>query len=218
MADTDPPHPQGSPFWRFSLGFYRQPAVADACIRLQDEAGVDVNLLFYLLWHAALERSLTRADVAAIEARIAPWRDQVVAPLRAIRRAIKLPPPVIEAGTAEAYRTEHPFPYATLSQLVDHFDHVIALVGIARVGIGSDFDGVGDSLPEGIKDVSHYPALIEEFLRRGYTQEAIEAILGGNLMRVWRAVEEAAAAQPQPGPESVADDTDPVQPVRTAER
>ena len=106
MAETDIQHPQGSPFWRFSLGFYRQPEVADACIRLQDEAGVDVNLLFYLLWHAALERSLTRADVAAIEARIAPWRDQVVAPLRAIRRAIKLPPPVIEAGTAEAYRTK----------------------------------------------------------------------------------------------------------------
>jgi uncharacterized protein (TIGR02444 family) len=105
MADTDPPHPQGSPFWRFSLGFYRQPAVADACIRLQDEAGVDVNLLFYLLWHAALERRLSHADVAAIEARIAPWREQVVVPLRAIRRAIKVPPPVIEAGTVEAYRT-----------------------------------------------------------------------------------------------------------------
>ncbi|MPZ57354.1 MAG: TIGR02444 family protein [Rhizobiales bacterium] len=106
MADTDTqPHPQGSPFWRFSLGFYRQPAVADACILLQDEAGVDVNLLFYLLWHASLERRLSHADVAAIEQRIAPWRDQVVVPLRAIRRAIKVPPPVIEAGTAEAYRT-----------------------------------------------------------------------------------------------------------------
>lgn len=105
MTDT-PPHPQGSPFWRFSLGFYRQPAVADACIRLQDEAGVDVNLLFYLLWHAALERILSRTEVAGIEQRIGPWRDQVVVPLRAIRRAIKVPPPVLEAGTAEAYRTK----------------------------------------------------------------------------------------------------------------
>jgi uncharacterized protein (TIGR02444 family) len=105
MADPDTQHPQGSPFWRFSLGFYRQPGVADACIRLQDEAGVDVNLFFYLLWHAALERRLSRAEVATIEQRIAPWREQVVAPLRAIRRAIKVPPPVIEAGTAEAYRT-----------------------------------------------------------------------------------------------------------------
>lgn len=106
MTTAEFPHPQGSPFWRFSLGFYRQPGVADACIRLQDEAGVDVNLLFYLLWHAALGRKLTSADVAAIEHRIAPWREQVVVPLRAIRRAIKTPPPVIEAETAEAYRSK----------------------------------------------------------------------------------------------------------------
>jgi len=105
MPDPVTQHPQGSPFWRFSLGFYRQPGVADACIQLQDEAGVDVNLLFYLLWHASLERRLTRAEVATIEQRIAPWREQVVVPLRAIRRAIKTPPPVIEASTAEAYRT-----------------------------------------------------------------------------------------------------------------
>ena len=107
MAEADPtPHPQGSPFWRFSLGFYRQPGVGAACIRLQDEAGVDVNMLLYLLWHAALERKLTRAEVAAIEQRIAPWRDQVVMPLRTIRRAIKVPPPVIAAATVEAYRTK----------------------------------------------------------------------------------------------------------------
>ena len=62
------------------------------------------------------------------------------------------------------------------------------------MGIGSDFDGVGDSLPVGIKDVSYYPALIEELLRREYTPQQIEAILGGNLMRVWAEVE--AAAEP----------------------
>jgi len=106
MTAAEIPHPQGSPFWRFSLGFYRQPEVAEACIRMQDEAGVDVNLLFYLLWHASLERRLTRAEVERIERQIAPWREQVVAPLRAIRRAIKVPPPAIEAGTAEAYRTK----------------------------------------------------------------------------------------------------------------
>jgi uncharacterized protein (TIGR02444 family) len=105
MSDTESSHPQGSPFWRFSLGIYRVPNVADACIRLQDEAGIDVNLLFYLLWHAALERSVSPAEVESIEARIAPWREQVVKPLRAIRRAIKTPPPAIEPGTAEAYRT-----------------------------------------------------------------------------------------------------------------
>jgi len=93
----------------------------------------------------------------------------------------------------KAYRVEHPFPYASVSDLADHFDHVVKLVGADHVGIGSDFEGVGDSLPVGLKDVSFYPALIEELLRRKYTQQQIEAILGGNLMRVWRAVEQASA-------------------------
>ncbi len=54
---------QGSPFWRFSLRFYRQPKVADACIALQEEAGVDVNLLLFLLWHATLKRTLSVLEV-----------------------------------------------------------------------------------------------------------------------------------------------------------
>lgn len=95
----------------------------------------------------------------------------------------------------KAYLAENPFPFATLSDAVDHFDHVIKLVGVEYVGIGSDYDGVGESLPIGLKDVSTYPNLVAEFLRRGYSESDIEAILGGNLMRVWRAVEAYAAEQ-----------------------
>jgi len=87
------------------------------------------------------------------------------------------------------YREKYPFPYATLEQLVENFEHVIELVGAEHVGIGSDFDGVGDSLPVGMKDVSYFPALIEEFLKREYPVETIRAIMGGNLMRVWSEVE-----------------------------
>jgi len=87
------------------------------------------------------------------------------------------------------YREKNPIPYATLSEVVDHFDHVIELVGVDFVGIGSDFDGVGDSLPVGLKDVSAYPNLVAEFLRRGYTESDIAKILGGNLLRVWAEVE-----------------------------
>ncbi len=90
------------------------------------------------------------------------------------------------------YRREHPFPYATLDDLVASFEHVIGLVGARHVGIGSDFDGVGDSLPEGMKDVSYYPALIESLLKREYPVDVIQAIMGGNLMRVWREVEDYA--------------------------
>jgi len=87
------------------------------------------------------------------------------------------------------YRIEHPFPFATLDDLLANFEHVIDLVGAEHVGIGSDFDGVGDSLPIGMKDVSYYPALIEELLKREYPVDTIRAIMGGNLLRVWREVE-----------------------------
>jgi uncharacterized protein (TIGR02444 family) len=95
----------GSPFWRFSLQFYRLPGVADACIALQEEAGADVNLLLFLLWHAAQGRALSAAEVARLEQRIAVWRERAVIPLRAIRRALKSPQGLIEAGAAEAFRT-----------------------------------------------------------------------------------------------------------------
>jgi membrane dipeptidase len=86
-----------------------------------------------------------------------------------------------------------PYPYASLDDVLDHFDHVVDLVGIDHVGIGSDYDGVGDSLPTGLKDVSTYPNLIEGLLARGYSEADIRKILGGNLLRVWSEVEAAAA-------------------------
>lgn len=103
MSDAGP-SPQGSPFWRFSLQFYRLPKVADACIALQEEAGVDVNLLLFLLWQARQRRRLTTAEVAVLDGKIAPWRDVAVIPLRSVRRALKSPPALVEAATAEAFR------------------------------------------------------------------------------------------------------------------
>ena len=92
------------------------------------------------------------------------------------------------------YAQEHgPMVYASIDDVLDHFDHVVKLVGIDHVGIGSDFDGVGDSLPDGLKDASGYPNLIEGLLRRGYSEEDIRKILGENLLRVWKAAESYAA-------------------------
>ncbi len=99
------PAAAGSPFWRFSLQFYRLPGVAEACIALQEEAGVDVNLLLFLLWHGARQRALSAAEIAGLDQQIAGWRDLTVIPLRAIRRALKSPPALVEAGSAEAFRT-----------------------------------------------------------------------------------------------------------------
>jgi membrane dipeptidase len=83
-----------------------------------------------------------------------------------------------------------PFPFATLSNVLDHIDHVVKLTSINHVGIGSDYDGVGDSLPVGLKDVSTYPNLIQGLLDRGYSEEDIKKILGENLLRVWQDVED----------------------------
>lgn len=98
----------------------------------------------------------------------------------------------------EAYRAEylqkHPYPFANVDTVLKHIDHVVKLVGIEHVGIGSDFDGVGDSLPDGLKDVSMYPNLIEGLLKRGYSEADIVKIMSGNLLRVWRQVEAVAAA------------------------
>ena len=94
----------------------------------------------------------------------------------------------------EIYAKDHgPMIYASLDDVLDHFDHVAGLVGVGHVGLGSDFDGVGDSLPVGLKDVSAYPNLVEGLLRRGYSEEDIRKILGENLLRVWEAAENYAA-------------------------
>lgn len=93
------------------------------------------------------------------------------------------------------YAKEHgPMVYASLDDVLDHFDHVVNLTGVDHVGIGSDYDGVGDSLPDGLKDVSSYPNLIAGLLKRGYSEEDVRKILGENLLRVWEAVEAYAAS------------------------
>ena len=86
-------------------------------------------------------------------------------------------------------------PFPTVARVADHFDHVVSLVGIDYVGLGSDYDGVGDSLPTGLKDVSMFPNLFSELLRRGYSKEDLEKISYKNVFRVWQAVEDFAASQ-----------------------
>lgn len=82
--------------------------------------------------------------------------------------------------------------YATVSDVADHIQHVADLVGVRHVGFGSDFDGVGDSLPVGLKDVSMYPNLILELMKRGFSDEDIRLIAGENVLRVWSDVERFA--------------------------
>ena len=93
-----------SPFWQFSIKFYAVPGVAQACIELQDQAKVDVNILFFLLWNATQGRTYKKADVAEVERLIGAWRDMAVVPIRNVRRALKSPPPVMTPEDAEGFR------------------------------------------------------------------------------------------------------------------
>jgi membrane dipeptidase len=101
-------------------------------------------------------------------------------------------PEKLRAAVAE-YRKTHPAPKATLSMVADHVDHIRKVAGIDHIGLGGDFDGI-DSVVEGLEDVSKYPALTAELLRRGYGDEDIKKILGLNILRVMRGAEATAAA------------------------
>jgi len=92
----------------------------------------------------------------------------------------------------EKVSKENPI-YADITEVVDHIDRVVELAGIDHVGIGSDYDGVGDSLPYGLKDVTSYPNLIFHLLKRGYSEDDIEKICYKNIWRVWSTVEKTAA-------------------------
>lgn len=85
----------------------------------------------------------------------------------------------------DEFRKSNPQAFADIPKVADHIDHIVKLAGIDHVGFGSDFDGVGDTLPTGLKDVSDYPNLIAELIKRGYTDTDIEKICSGNLFRVW---------------------------------
>jgi membrane dipeptidase len=89
----------------------------------------------------------------------------------------------------EEYAKAHPLSGADISDVVANIDHVVQLVGIEHVGLGSDYDGVGDNLPNGLEDVSCYPNLIDELLKKGYTEEDISKICAENFLRVWSEVE-----------------------------
>ncbi len=92
---------------------------------------------------------------------------------------------------AEEYRRKHPAPEATIQDVADQIDHVVKLVGIDYVGLGSDFDGVRE-LPKGLENVSKFPNLIYELLKRGYSKEDIHKICSENFFRVWTKIETVA--------------------------
>jgi membrane dipeptidase len=93
---------------------------------------------------------------------------------------------------AKLRELQGPPPQVTLDMLIEHFVHIARVAGIDHVGIGSDFDGVGGQLPEGMEDVSKLPAITYELLKRGYSDADVKKVLGENFLRVMAEVEETA--------------------------
>jgi membrane dipeptidase len=91
----------------------------------------------------------------------------------------------------EEYARGNPAPRSTLAQVADHVEHVREVAGVEHVGIGGDFDGTED-LPDGLGDVSCYPALVAELLERGWSEQDCARLAGGNVLRVMRDAESAA--------------------------
>jgi len=91
----------------------------------------------------------------------------------------------------EAWDKDNPQPRATLAQVADHIDHVRQVAGVDHVGIGSDFDGI-DRVPIGLEDVSHFPDLLAELARRGWSDADLGKLAGGNLLRVLHQAEAVA--------------------------
>jgi membrane dipeptidase len=96
-----------------------------------------------------------------------------------------------EKAATDAWLAANPAPKATIAQVADMIDHIRKVAGIDHIGIGGDFGGV-DSLPEGLENVSKYPALFAELVRRGYSDADLAKIAQGNVLRVMRGVEAAA--------------------------
>ena len=92
----------------------------------------------------------------------------------------------------QQFQKDNPSLFADVELVADHIDHVVQLVGVDHVGFGSDYDGVGDSLPTGLKDVAAYPNLLYVLYKRGYNYNDIEKMCSGNLFRVWETVDKVA--------------------------
>ena len=92
----------------------------------------------------------------------------------------------------EAWEEDHPRPPATIADVADHIDYIRDRIGVEYIGIGGDYDGIR-TLPEGLEDVSTYPALFAELIGRGYDAAELKAIAGGNILRVMREAEAVAS-------------------------
>ncbi len=125
-----------------------------------------------------------------LSAKVTAWNTARDAEQTRLQKQFPADASAVRSGL-DAWTAAHPAPRATVADVADHIDHIRKTAGIDHIGIGSDFDGI-TQVPLGLEDVSTYPALTAELLRRGYTDGDVGKILGLNLLRAWRQAEKAA--------------------------
>ncbi len=160
----------------FALNPYPRNVPDDVLRRIPENGGVVmVNFSSFFL---SREVTLRQADSEAEEARL--------------EALFPGDPQAVETGV-DSWNAAHPAPAVTLGDVADHLDHIVEVAGIDHVGLGSDFDGIRN-VPEGLEDVSGYPALLAVLLERGWSREDIAKLAGLNVLRVMRQTEEVASA------------------------
>jgi membrane dipeptidase len=158
----------------FALNPYPRNVPDDVLRRIPENGGVVmVNFSSFFL---SREVTLRQADSEAEEARL--------------EALFPGDPQAVETGV-DSWNAAHPAPAVTLGGVADHLDHIVEVAGIDHVGLGSDFDGIRN-VPEGLEDVSGYPALLAVLLERGWSREDIAKLAGLNVLRVMRRTEEVA--------------------------
>jgi membrane dipeptidase len=121
------------------------------------------------------------------------WNLELTAEME--RRGLDRTDSALRDVVAAQHLADRPRPRATLADVADHIDHVRAVAGVDHVGIGGDYDGT-DELPDGLADVTCYPALIAELLVRGWDEGDCVKLIGGNVLRVLRAAESFSGSSP----------------------
>lgn len=194
---VDVSHISDQAFWQV-LEISKAPVIASHSSARHFTPGFERNMSDKMIEALAAQGGVIQINIgsAFLTEEAMRWNAEFKAARSAfLKQAGSSAPPKALWSFTTQYFSEHAYPYANLNDVLNHIDHVVALAGIDAVGIGSDFDGVGDTLPVDFKDVSQYPNLVQGLLDRGYKKADIAKILGENLMRVWAAVENFAVAQ-----------------------
>jgi membrane dipeptidase len=135
-----------------------------------------------------------------LSATVTAWSKRQTDEENRLKQQFTTDPAAVKTKLAD-WAKANPAPRATIADTADHIDHIKRVAGIDHIGLGGDFDGI-TSVVEGLEDVSKYPTLTAELLRRGYRDEEIKKILGLNVLRVMRAVEKVSATMQKQRPAS----------------